>query len=84
MALSIRNREAERLARQVALETGESITQAILRSLEERLKRLTGRKAAANLSREILRIGARCAALPDLDTRTADEILGYGDEGAPR
>jgi antitoxin VapB len=83
MALSIRNKDAERLARKVARETGESITQAILTSLEERLMRLTGRRLARDLSREILKIGDRCAALPDLDTRSAEEILGYGDDGAP-
>jgi len=83
MALSIKNSDAERLAREVARETGETITQAILRSLEERLMRLSGRRIAGDLTREILRIGARCAALPDLDTRSADEILGYDSDGAP-
>ena len=84
MALSITNKDAERLAREVAKETGESLTQAILRSLEERLKRLTTGRVAAITTRDILEIGARCAASPDLDTRNVDEILGYGDEGAPR
>jgi antitoxin VapB len=84
MSLSIRNEEAERLAREVARETGETITQAILRSLEERLMRVTGRRLARDLVQEMLSIGGRCAALPDLDTRGADEILGYGDDGAPR
>jgi antitoxin VapB len=83
MALSIRNKEAERLAREVSRETGESITQAILRSLEERLLRLTGRKSAGDLAEELLRIGRRCSALPDLDTRSTDEILGYDQHGAP-
>ena len=84
MPLSIRNKDAERLAREVAHETGESITQAILRSLEERLIRLSGRRIAGNLAEEILRIGGRCAALADLDTRSADDILGYDHDGAPR
>jgi antitoxin VapB len=83
MALSIKNSDAERLAREVARETGETITQAILHSLEERLMRLSGRRIAGDLAREILRIGARCAALPDLDTRSAGEILGYDSDGAP-
>lgn len=83
MALSIRNKEAERLAREIARETGESITQAILRSLEERLLRLSGRRTAGDLAREILRIGGRCAALSDFDTRSPEEILGYGRDGAP-
>jgi antitoxin VapB len=84
MALSIRNKEAERLAREVARETGESITRAILRSLEERLPRLSGRRTSSDLAREILRIGERCAALSDFDTRSPEEILGYDQDRALR
>ena len=40
MPLSIKNEAIERLARQVADETGESIPEAIRRSLEERWDRL--------------------------------------------
>ena len=36
-----------------------------------------------NLSAELLAIGAACAALPDLDHRSADEILGYDEYGLP-
>ena len=32
---------------------------------------------------EILEIGQRCAALPDLDARPPDEILGYDRHGLP-
>src|SRR6185369_9283328 len=45
MALSVKNSTAERLARQVASETGESLTEAIIHSLEERLERLKGRRS---------------------------------------
>jgi antitoxin VapB len=83
MALSIRNKDAELLAREVARETGESITQAILHSLQERLQRLKARRTAEDLASEIFRIGSRCAALSDLDTRTAEEILGFDISGAP-
>jgi antitoxin VapB len=84
MALSIRNRETEKLAREVARETGVSITEAIKVALEERLLRLSGRRVAGDLAADILRIGGRCAALPDQDTRSPDEILGYGTDGEPR
>jgi hypothetical protein len=36
------------------------------------------------LAMRLMRLGARYAGLPDADTRTADEILGYGPDGAPR
>jgi antitoxin VapB len=84
VALSIRNKNAERLAREVAHETGETITQAIAKSLEERLMRLSGRNVAGDLARDIVRIGARCASLADHDLRSPDEILGYGADGEPR
>jgi antitoxin VapB len=84
MALSIKDSETERLAREVARETDESLTQAIRQSLRERLERLR-RKSHARLRREKLNdILRRVDALPDLDTRPADEILGYDDRGLPR
>jgi antitoxin VapB len=76
MALSIRNEHAERLAREVARESGENLTQAIVHSLEERLQRLRGRRNVSNLEKEIMTISKRCSSLPDLDSRSPDEILG--------
>jgi len=84
MAISIKNDRAEKLARQVAAETGESLTDAVIHSLEERLKRLKGRRSAPDLAETLMAIGRRCSSLPDLDTRSADEILGYDDQGAFR
>lgn len=37
----------------------------------------------ADLKDEILRIGEYCSALPLLDDRTPNEILGYDDRGLP-
>lgn len=45
--------------------------------------RLSGRRIAGDLAGEILRIGARCAALSDLDSRSPEEILGYDHDGVP-
>ncbi len=84
MALSIKDSETERLARQVARETDESLTEAIRRSLKERLARLK-RKNRTRLTREKLNdIFRRIDALPNLDNRTEDEILGYDEHGLPR
>jgi antitoxin VapB len=82
MALSIKNDTAERLARQVASETGESLTDAIIHSLEERLEGLKGRRSAPDLFETLMTISRRCSSLPDLDTRSANEILGYDEIGA--
>lgn len=84
MALSIRNPKAEKLARELAAESGESITQAITRSLEERLERLRGRSSAPDMMEEVLKISKRCSEIPDRDRRSADEILGYNSAGVPQ
>ena len=81
MAISIRNTLAEDLARQVSKESGESMTQAIIHSLEDRLEKLQGRRNPNNLLQEIREIGNRCATLPNIDHRSADEILGYNENG---
>ena len=83
MVLSIRNQKAEKLAWELAAESGENLTQAITRALEERLKRLRGRSTAADLTEEILKISMRCSELLDQDKRSPDEILGYGSTGVP-
>jgi antitoxin VapB len=82
--LSIKNAATERLARQVADETGESLTEAIQRSLEERWERLKTRRRGRVLTRQIEDILRRVDALPTLDPRSPDEILGYDEHGIPR
>lgn len=82
MALNIKNDRAERLARQVAKETGESLTSAVIHALEERIEKLKGRRTAPDLVGTILAISVRCSALPDLDNRSPEAILGYDDHGA--
>ena len=84
MPLSIKNSATERLARQVAKETGESITDAIQKSLEERWERLKARRRDRVLTRQIEDVLRRVDALPTLDARSPDEILGYDEHGMPR
>jgi antitoxin VapB len=84
MGISIKNDKAEKLARQVAAEAGESLTEAVIHSLEERLERLKGRRSAPDLAETLIAIGRRCSSLPDLDIRSPDEILGYDEKGAFR
>ena len=81
MALSIRNPYAEQLARQVSSITKENITQTIIKALENRLENLNGKKSFLDVEQQILSISQRCSALPDLDNRTDDEIMGYDKSG---
>ena len=85
MALSIKDPEADRLAREVASRTGETLTTAIVVSLRERLSRLRGRSRRGRSLREELReIAARCSQLPTLEDRDERDILGYDERGLPR
>lgn len=84
MPLSIKSPKVDELARELAKETGETITRATEKALEDRLLRVLGRKTEPDLVERIMEIGRRCAALPDLDTRSPDEIIGYDDIGVPR
>jgi antitoxin VapB len=84
MALNIRNIEAERLATELARRTGETKTDAVIRALKDRLARLKRERAPRRLADDLEDIARHCAALPVLDHRPADEILGYDDRGVPR
>ncbi len=82
MALSLKDKETDRLARKVAALTGETLTDAIRTALTERLQRERLRRGQpARLSDRLLEIGTHCAALPDVHTRNPDEILGYDETG---
>lgn len=81
MALSIKTKEADRLAREIAAETGESLTDAVTVALRERLERL--RTTRNDYVDRIRRIQEEYAALPVVDGRTADEIIGYDGFGLP-
>ena len=84
MALSIKSMETERLAREVAAKTGESLTCAIQKALEERLDRLRNQRRSQILAGQLEEILRRVDQLPVLDSRSADEILGYDEHGLPR
>jgi antitoxin VapB len=81
MPLSIKNKKAEVLAAEVAKETGESLTDAVIHALEERLERIRGNRTAPDLLQDILAISKRCSRLPDKDSRSAEEVLGYDEKG---
>ena len=83
MPLNIKDIATEQAVRDLAAATGEGITAAVRRAAEERLLRVRRGGGGRRLRDELLAIGAHCAALPDLDTRLADDILGYDENGLP-
>jgi antitoxin VapB len=84
MALNIRNPEAEKLAAELARQTGESKTEAVTKALRDRLARVRRERTKRRLADELEEIAEHCASLPVLDGRRPDEILGYDEAGLPR
>lgn len=83
MALSIKDPETEKLARALAAHTGESITVATRRAIEERLKRTKAQLRKAALLEDMEAMQRRLNALPVLDPRNADDLIGYDENGVP-
>ncbi|HEX5068837.1 MAG TPA: type II toxin-antitoxin system VapB family antitoxin [Vicinamibacterales bacterium] len=88
MALNLKNRAVERLAAEVSRLTGESKTEAIRRSLEERKRRLAGASPRERRARvmKLLR-GTIWASVPEhelgrrLSRAEEDAIFGLGPDG---
>lgn len=84
MTLLVNHPEVDELARAISVYTGETVAQATVIALRERLERERSKRLSPRLLKEnLLRIGRECAALPLLDRRTPDEILGYDEKGLP-
>jgi len=83
MPLNITDPTVDRLARELADATGETITTAVAVALQERLDRVRRRPGDRDLVAELNEIALRCAALPVVDSRSDEEILGYDEHGLP-
>ncbi len=81
VTLNIKSKEADRLARELAAATGESITAAVTAALAERLARVRRGPVGAR-DAELKAIWERASKVPAIDLRSDDEILGYNDTGA--
>ena len=85
VALNIKDAETHELARELADLTHMSISAAVKEALRSALERTRhGRiRSSDTLVADLDAIALRCAALPVLDARHADEIVGYNDQGVP-
>lgn len=84
MALNIKNPETERLAHLLADATGESLTEAVTAALRERLAAVRRAADREQMIASVARLQEMVQALPVLDARSPDEILGYDEYGLPR
>lgn len=85
MSLNIKDRQTYEAVRRLAEATGETLTEAVRVSVQERLKRLeTRRHRGRRLADRLDEIALHCASGPIDRSRTDDEILGYDERGLPR
>ena len=84
MSLNIKNKDAHKLAQQLARLTGESLTEAVTEAVRERLKRVRD-KHAGKLSDRLLEIGRDCAPHLKEPFRSAEHgDLLYDEKGLPK
>jgi antitoxin VapB len=81
MALNIKDDQADRLARELAAETGETITTAVAVALRERLERLRGAVPRERRREALAKLTDRSSGRRVRDQRSAEEIVGYGPDG---
>ena len=79
---SLPSAERNRLARRLARVTGESLTAAVHEAVRQRLEREERRRGRASVE-ELMAIARQNAARPIRDPRSADEIIGYDEDGLP-
>lgn len=87
MALHLNNPTTDRLARELARETGETLTEAVNTALQERLDRV-GRKKTEDqekLAADLLRIAKGAKGLRR-QKKTSRELIDelYDEDGLPR
>jgi antitoxin VapB len=85
MAVLIKDPEADRLIRELAGRTGESITETVRQSVWERLQRTPPSESEiAARKRKLAELLAYFDSLPrENEHLTNDEILGYDENGLP-
>ncbi|KJE22332.1 hypothetical protein FF36_03401 [Frankia torreyi] len=82
MALNIKNEEAQRLSRELAELTGETITTAVTVAIRERLDRIRAdRESGERRAARIVDLGRQIASAVSASTMSIDDL--YDDYGLP-
>ena len=84
MPISIKREDTVRLARALKQQTGKPMARVIHEALEDKRQRLNQDRPDTERRLAEMRAISRCIAkLPDRDTRSANEIIGYDEVGLP-
>jgi antitoxin VapB len=81
VALNIKNDEAQRLSRELADLTGESVTTAVTVAIRERLERTRRARDPQHRAAEILTLGQQIAAAISSSTTKVEDL--YDEQGLP-
>jgi antitoxin VapB len=84
--MNIKDSQAHSMARELAELTGQSLTDAVKMALQQALVQIKAGRTSPQprpLADRLNEIALRCAALPDYDQRSPEEILGYDAHGLP-
>lgn len=82
MAVLIRAERVERKIRELAERTGETLTKAVEKAVENRLATMPPKRRGRVDREGLAKLLAEIDALPRINERLTDnEILGYNDEG---
>lgn len=86
MGILIKRPETEDKIRELADRTGETITDAVDRAVEERLAKVGTRKRAGRVDWQRLeKLVSKVRSSPPINEQlTDDEIVGYDEFGVPR
>ncbi|HPZ48842.1 MAG TPA: type II toxin-antitoxin system VapB family antitoxin [Propionibacteriaceae bacterium] len=79
----MKNPVTDRLAPELADATGESLTEAVRRAIEDRLAKVARASSSDDVLSLYMSIIDRGRRMPIIDSRSEDEILGYDDDGLP-
>lgn len=83
MTLSIKNPKADRLAKELAKATGQTVTDAVIGALEANLKAAKSRRVARDPIEEVADLQAFVAELPDQSKRSPHDVIKHDDHGLP-
>ena len=81
--LNIKDEKTYALARQLADQSGQSLTRVVRDALEREVQRLALAQRPAVPLEDISEIIDRIAGRPAKDVRAADDIIGYDENGLP-
>ena len=84
MAVLVRAERVEQKIRELAARTGESLTEAVEKVIDDRLAAMLPKRKGRVDREGLAKLLAEIDALPVVDPRSPDEIMDWDDSGLPR